>query len=170
MKLSGRTILIVDDKAGDCFLMGRALDRTGFGLTIHFVTHAEEAVAYLNGHGVYAERLLFPYPSLIIADLGMHGGDGFSVLVQLRQNPAPQVVPVLVFSTSDDPNQMRRAYDLGATLYCAKRQNSVDLLPIVSNLFDHCPTGDSSLHRSAGDREIDSAPLGLRILKKGALL
>ena len=150
--------------------MGRALDRTGFGLTIHFVADGEEAVAYLNGQGVYAERLLFPYPSLIIADLGMRGGDGFSVLVQIRQNAAPQVVPGLVFSTSDDPNQMRRAYDLGATLYCAKGQNSVDLLPIVSNLFDHCPTGDSSLHCSVDDREIDAAPLGLRILKNGALL
>ena len=144
MKLSGRTILIVDDKAGDCFYAGRALDRAGFGLTIHFVTDAEEAVAYLNGHGVYAERLLFPYPSLIIADLGMRGGDGLSVLVQLRQNPAPQVVPLLVLSSSDDPNQMRRAYDLGATLYCIKRQNSLDLLPIVYNFFDHYPTCDSS--------------------------
>jgi len=145
MKLSGRTILIVDDNAGDCFFIGRALDRTGFGLTIHFVTDAEEAVAYLNGHGVYAERLLFPYPSLIIADLGMHRGDGFSVLAHLRQNSAPQLVPVLVFSSSDDPNQRRRAYDLGATLYCIKRQNSVDLLPIVYNFFDHCPTCDTSL-------------------------
>src|ERR1041384_3068701 len=145
MKLRGRTILIVDDKAGDCFFMGRALERAGFGLTIHFVTDAEEAVAYLNGRGVYAERLLFPYPSLIIADLGMRGGDGFSVLAQLRQNPAPEVVPVLVFSSSEDPNQMRMAYDLGATLYCIKRQNSVDLLPIVYNFFDHCPRCESSL-------------------------
>lgn len=149
-KLTDRTVLIVDDNADDCFLMGRALDRTGLGLSIHFVTGGEEAVAYLNGDGVYAERLLFPYPSLIITALGMLRGDGFSVLLHLRQNPPSQLLRVPMLSSLDDPDHMRRAYRLGVTLYCVKPQNYLDLLPILSNFFNHPPACDSPLADPVG--------------------
>lgn len=136
MKLIGPTVLIVDDNPDDRFFIARALSRAGLGFSAQSVTSGEEAVAYLDGQGVYAERLLFPYPSLIITDLEMPGGDGFSVLRHLRRKPPAQSLPVLMLSSSDDPNHRRRAYQLGTTLYCVKPQSYTGLLPILSNFFN----------------------------------
>ena len=136
MKLTSRTILIVDDSAQDHFLIARALKRAGLGLSAQSVTSGEEAVAYLEGDGLYAERLIFPYPSLVIIELEMPRGDGFSVLLHLRQNPPCHFLPVLMLSNSDDPSDMRTAYRLGATTYCIKPQNCAGILPILGNFLN----------------------------------
>ena len=82
--LNGQTILIVDDNIDDRFFVGRALKRLATGLGIQFVTGGEEAAAYLDGSGVYADRTRFPYPSFVVTDLVMPDGDGFSVLRRIR--------------------------------------------------------------------------------------
>lgn len=136
MKLTGRTILIIDDSAHGRFLIVRALKHAGLGLSTHCVTGKEETAAYLDGHGVYAERLIFPYPSLVIIELEMPRGDGFSALLHLRQNPPCHLLPVLILSNSDDPGDMRTAYRLGATAYCIKPQNCAGILPILANFLN----------------------------------
>jgi CheY-like chemotaxis protein len=138
-KLTGPTILIVDDKPHDRCLIGPALNRAGLGLAAQSVTGRQETAAYLDGDGVYAERLIFPYPSLIVIELEMPRGDGFSVLLHLRQNPLTQLLPVLMFSSSEDPDHMWTAYRLGATLYCIKPQTCAGLLPILSGFFQCLP-------------------------------
>ena len=146
-KFTYRTVLMVDVGADDGFIVA-AVKRAGLGLLAQSVASEEEAIAYLHGDGIYAERLIFPYPSLLIVQLEVPRGRGFSVLLHLRQNPPSQFLPVLMLSNSDDPGYMRTAYRLGATSYCIKPQNCVGILPILLQLSH--PTVPAELnHRSA---------------------
>lgn len=135
MTLTGQTILIADDNDDDRFLIERALKRAASGLSVQSVASGQEAVAYLNGAGTYADRRLFPYPSFVITDCEMPDGDGFSVLRRLQAS-APAPVRVMMLSSSDDPEHSRRAYGLGASSYCIKPQDATALVPIVSKFLD----------------------------------
>ena len=132
--LNGQTILIVDDNIDDRFFMGRALKRMATGLGIQFVTCGEDAVAYLDGSGVYADRARFPYPSFVVTDLDMPRGDGFSVLRHI-QALAPELMRVMVLSASDDPERIQRAYELGANGFSVKPSDLTALPPIISKFL-----------------------------------
>ena len=135
MKLDVQTILIVEDNDDDRFMIGRALKRMATGLVVQFVASGQQAVAYLDGRGFYADRLRFPYPSFVVTDLAMHEGDGFFVLRHIRA-VAPPLLRTMVLSDWDDPAYVRRAYELGANRFCRKPQGMDALPPIISNFLN----------------------------------
>lgn len=138
MNLTGQTILVVDDNSDDRFFMGRALKRVASELSVQVAASGDEAVAYLDGSGVYANRLLFPYPSFVITDLNMPDGDGFSLLRHIQASTHP-FLRVMMLSSSDDPNHPRQAYGLGASSYCIKPQDPRLLVSIISKFLDPPP-------------------------------
>ena len=135
MKLTGQTILIADDNSDDRFFIERAVKRVADGLSVQFVASGQEAVAYLNGTGAYADRRLFPYPSFVITDCEMPDGDGFSVLRWL-QTSAPAPMRVMMLSSSEDTEHSSRAFGLGANSYVLKPADPNALVSIVSKFLD----------------------------------
>ena len=136
MELTGRTVLIVDDNPDDRFFMGKALERVAPGIVAEYVVSGEEAVAYLKGRGDYADRIHFPYPAFVITDLEMPHGDGFCVLRELQATPGSTFVPVMMLSSSDDPDDVGRAYALGATSYCEKPVGRTALCAVLHAFFN----------------------------------
>jgi len=124
----GLRILLVDDDIDDQFLSQLALEKVlPKGSTVHTVHNGDEAVAYMIGEGKFKNRDQYPFPSLVISDLNMPNGDGFDVLEFLKNNPAWNVVPRLLFSNSADPDDVRTAYMLGASAYHIKPLTKVDM-------------------------------------------
>lgn len=138
MKFAGQTILVVEDNRDDQFFIQRALDRLSSGLSVRFVASGDEAVAYLDGCGVYADRLIFPFPAFVITDLNMLHGDGFSVLSYLQASAFGRT-RVMMLSSSDDPEHRRRAYGLGARCYCVKPQSANAWTPIILRFLNPRP-------------------------------
>lgn len=141
MALLGKTVLVVDDSSDDRFLMGRALRKLGSDLCVQFAASGEEAVAYLEGSGAYADRLHFPYPAFVITGLNMVQGDGFLVLRCVRSK-APAQTPVMMLAEVDEPEHRRRALNLGANSYCIKPQSANGLVPLISTFFMATERGD----------------------------
>jgi CheY-like chemotaxis protein len=112
-----KTILIVDDNEDDCILLERSFRAIGVKGPIQAVSGGFEAIRYLKGEGKYADRTKFAYPTFIITDLKMPDGDGFTVLEHLKQNPDWAIIPTIVMSASDDPDDVKTAYALGASSY-----------------------------------------------------
>lgn len=114
-------ILLADDSIDDQFLVKRALGKVlPAGSLIRTVNSGHRAIAYMAGDGEFSDRERYPFPSLVITDLKMNDGDGFDVLEFLRANPAWSVVPRIVFSSSDDDDDVRSAFLLGASAYHLK--------------------------------------------------
>jgi CheY-like chemotaxis protein len=116
---NGGVILIVEDNGDDATLIRLGFQRAGFANRIQTAASVADGLDYLNGAGRYADRAKFPFPSLVILDHKVPG-DGWPVIEWVRQRPGLILLPVIVFSGSEDPNHRRKALELGANAYHIK--------------------------------------------------
>lgn len=137
MKTKNITILAVDDSPDDQALMTRAFRLNGVTCHISWASGGNEAIAYLNGDGQFADRTRFPYPTFIMTDLKMPDGDGFSILQHLKSKPEWAVIPTVVFSGSADLDDIKRSYMLGAGSYLVKRGNFAEMRRLLKVFYDY---------------------------------
>src|SRR5688500_9122357 len=114
------SVVIAEDSHDDAFLIQRAFKDHGSMRPPHIVNDGAEAIAYIAGEGIYADRMTYPFPNLIILDLKMPRVDGFQVLEWLRDHPDFRVIPTVVWSASSDQRDVKHAYCLGANGYLCK--------------------------------------------------
>lgn len=127
-------ILIVEDSIDDQLLIRRAFDLAGDSAILSTTRDGFEAIEYLQGAGHFADREHHPYPCFILTDLKMSPGDGFAVLDFIRK--AHSSVPVTVFSASQDLDDIKKAYVLGAAGYVVKPQVFNDFCGAIRSIFD----------------------------------
>jgi DNA-binding response OmpR family regulator len=70
-------------------------------------------------------------PQLIILDLGLPAGDGFSVLKNLQQYPALSAIPVIVLTARDPEANEKRTLESGATAFFQKPADNEELLGVI---------------------------------------
>jgi CheY-like chemotaxis protein len=124
-------VLHVDDDSSDILLMQQACRRAGVNLHLHSVNDAESAIAYLSGAGMYADREHHPLPSLILLDLKMPRKSGFDVLNWIRTQKGLRGLPVVIFTASNQEEDIRKAYDTGANSYLVKPVGIHTLIEMV---------------------------------------
>ena len=57
---------------------------------------------------------------LLLLDIKMPRVDGVEVLRQLKSDPQTALVPVIMLTTTDDPREIQRCYELGCSVYITK--------------------------------------------------
>jgi len=118
------TVLLVEDDLNDIFLVKRAFKIAQIPTPLQVVTDGQEAISYLRGDGKYADRKTYPLPHLIVMDIKMPRKTGFEVLEWVKGNSKPlRRIPVVIVSSSDNPSDINRAYELGANAYMVKPVN-----------------------------------------------
>jgi CheY-like chemotaxis protein len=115
-----QTILIVDDSENDIFLLRAAFKKAGFDHALREVHDGEEAIAYFKGDGVYRDRDHYPLPSVVLLDLNMPMKNGFEVLGWARAQPVFKPLSIVILTASGGPEDVERAFDLGADSYLVK--------------------------------------------------
>ena len=113
-------ILLAEDREDEVMLMRRAFTKANFLNPLHVVSNGEEAIAYLQGEGKYANRDEYPLPSLLLLDLKMPRKNGFEVLQWIREQPGLSALRVVVLTASDEIRDVNRAYQLGANSFLVK--------------------------------------------------
>ena len=108
------TILLVEDNPDDAELIAYAFSKAGIGNPIIVVDDGEKAMDYVHGHSAYANRREFPVPGIILLDLKLPRRSGFEVLEAVRATEATRRGPVVVLTSSNQQDDIRRAYDMGA--------------------------------------------------------
>jgi two-component system response regulator len=90
-----------------------------------------------------------PPVDLILLDLNLPDMSGFEVLRLLRAEPKTRTVPVVVLSSSQENDDVRRAYECGANSFVSKSQNpeqmirQLRLLPVYWLDLNRLPATDS---------------------------
>ena len=130
-------VLVADDDENDIKLLRRAFQKAGIDTPIAAVRDGEEAINYLQGDKPYADRDTFPIPALLLLDLKMPRTDGFEVLEWLRQQSGLKQMLVVVMTSSDEPQDIDRAYDLGANSFVKKPSDFTSLTTISQKLHDY---------------------------------
>jgi len=131
-----QTILLVDDSENDLTLMNIAFRKAGLNSPLQVVHNGEEAIAYLAGEGRYADRNEFPLPAVMLLDLNMPMRDGFDVLDWLRKQSRLKRLSTIVLTSSLRPEDVERAFELGAHSYLVKPAALEDLVAMIRCLRD----------------------------------
>ena len=126
-------ILIAEDDADDRFLFKTAFEEKGYKDQIEFVENGIELWKSLENISKQApnERI---YPSFILLDLNMPKKDGREVLREIKQHPEFKKIPVVVFTTTNSENEVKRCYELGANTYVVKPVSFESLLKVVEEI------------------------------------
>lgn len=140
MRKTTPTILVIDDDANDLMLFESAFRAVGAASRVMTAGSGDEAIAYLNGEGKFSDRGAYPYPDFVITDLKMPDGDGFAVLEHFKRNPEWAVIPTVVLSGSQDNDDIKKAYLLGASAYHVKPSSPTALRNLVKSLHDYWHT------------------------------
>src|SRR5690606_6901636 len=125
-------ILIADDDADDRFLLQAAFEENGFNDRLQFVENGVEVMEFLQAKNPNGDPATLP--RFILMDLNMPKKDGREVLGELKQHPEFKNIPVVVFSTTNNEQEMRRCYELGANSYITKPNSFESLLKTVAAL------------------------------------
>jgi len=114
------SILLIEDNSNDAMLLQHAFRAANCTNPLRVVQTEDEAEQYLSGTEQYSDRKQNPLPILIFLDLGLYQGDGLSLLKWIRQQPEVSRIPVIILTASEQPDDVKRAYALGANSYMVK--------------------------------------------------
>ena len=125
-------ILIADDDADDRYLLKVAIEESGINTMAYFVEDGIDVLDFLNRKGKYAHEKL--QPDIILLDLNMPKKDGRQTLKELKENILFKGIPVIIFTTSKSPDDIRSAYLAGANSYITKPSSFDQLTEIVQTI------------------------------------
>jgi DNA-binding response OmpR family regulator len=123
-------MLIVKDNLDDLDLLKRALTRLSVDVEYEVATDGDAAVEALERASDPDEQV----PRVVLLDLKLPRRSGFEILEWMRSASAGQRVPVVVLTSSDNGEDLARAYDLGANSYLVKPVVPAALNAIVKQI------------------------------------
>lgn len=124
-------ILVADDDTDDQFMLKEAFSSLNFDKEIRTVENGEELLDYLSRKGKYSNDASLPFPKLILLDLNMPKIDGRQCLRLIKENPDYCKIPIIIFSTSNNPEDISQSYELGANSYIIKPYSYNELVEII---------------------------------------
>jgi CheY-like chemotaxis protein len=125
-----RVVLAEDDPA-IARLIGIALKRTGIPHDLEIVHDGDGTIAALETPSTVGHLS----PTLLLLDINMPGKNGFDVLEYVKRHPQLRRIPVVIFSNSDRPADVNRAYDLHANAYVRKNTEFADLCHTMDTIL-----------------------------------
>jgi DNA-binding response OmpR family regulator len=116
------TIIMIEDDEGHARLIERNIRRSGVNNMILPFTSGTAAVRYLfGGDGSGLDQT--GKALLILLDLNLPDMSGIDILRRVKENKYLKSTPVVVLTTTDDSQEVKRCYELGCNVYVTKPVN-----------------------------------------------
>jgi CheY-like chemotaxis protein len=106
------TILYADDDSDDCELLVEALERIDPSIECRMANDGKHALEVLNDFD--------DLPDYIFLDVNMPVMDGRDCLMELKKDDRYKEIPVVIYSTTKNANEISDLYELGAVDFLAK--------------------------------------------------
>jgi CheY-like chemotaxis protein len=112
-------ILVADDSEEDRFFLRKALRGHPHFFIVAEVEDGDQVVSYLSGTGEFGNRKKYPFPDVLLLDLGMPCRTGFEILAWLQTNRLYNLL-VVILSGSCLPEDANKSLELGAKAFFKK--------------------------------------------------
>ena len=126
-------ILLGEDDEGHATLVRRNMLRAGIGEGVLHLKDGQAVLDFVRCAGQYENRRPAG-PLLLLLDHKMPRVDGVEVLRQLKADRATAHVPVVMLSTTDDPREVQRCYQLGCSVYVTKPVVYEEFVEVIRRL------------------------------------
>lgn len=126
-------VLLVEDNPGDARLAQEALAENKLALNLHIVRDGEQALAFVNREGEYADA---PTPDLVLLDLNLPRKSGREVLANIKNDAELRRLPVVVLTSSQAEQDILESYNLHANCYIQKPLDFEQFIKVVRNVGD----------------------------------
>jgi len=124
-------ILLVEDSPADILLTREALEHNKLVNAIHVVEDGVQAMDFLYKRGKYASA---PRPDLILLDLNLPRKNGREVLAEVKADPNLKTIPIVVLTTSNDDDDILKAYSLNANCYIVKPVGFENFVKVMQSI------------------------------------
>jgi CheY-like chemotaxis protein len=113
------TVLLAEDDPGHAVLIEKNLRRAGITCEIITVNDGQAAIDFLLKRGSFQDSVLTG-PLLVLLDLNLPVLDGYQVLKNIKQDKNVRRIPIIVLTTTDNPSEVAKCYELGCNAYITK--------------------------------------------------
>ena len=139
--MSTPDIFYVEDDSDFAFLTESALQEVGENLSIKIIDNGKDALQILNELTEAKVK-----PKLILLDLNLPGLSGLDLVKKIREIPFLKYVPVIFFSTSDNPKDIKASLEFGANAYLNKPSGYLNLVSCLKSMHDFWFTKNLALN------------------------
>lgn len=126
-------IVQIEDDPNDVFLFDRAFKKAQVAADLISIQDGEQFIAFLNEREPSAANAA-ALPTLVLLDIKLPRKSGFEVLQWMRAHPVFKRIPVVMLTSSAQPTDVRRAYDLGANGYLVKPMDIDHMIRLLSTI------------------------------------
>lgn len=130
-------LLIVEDSNEDFEAFERFLRQSPLAIPVYRCLDGDQALAFLHHTDRYTDPEIAPRPGLIVLDLNLPGTDGREVLRQIKQDDDLKSVPVVIFTTSNNPQDIEDCYRQGVNSYIIKPMDFSLLKRSIQTLLEY---------------------------------
>lgn len=131
------TLLLVEDSAPDVQIVRRVLRDGGRPLHLAVARDGQEGLDYLLRQGKFQGGADWRRPDLVLTDLNLPRLTGRDLVARLRADPALHGLPVVVWTTSRRPEDVRAAYAAGANSYVEKPRDFARLQAVLQAVLSY---------------------------------
>ena len=130
---TGLDILLVEDNAGDVEMTKRALRTASTPCRVEVASNGSQALDCLHKAGRYEGAVT---PQLILLDINMPMMDGKAFLDRIKVSEDFKTIPVVMFTSSESPRDVRDCYERHANGYVVKPFDGQAYAAAVRKLID----------------------------------
>ena len=110
-------IVMIEDDEGHATLIRKNLKRSGIANEMLHLDDGGKAIEYFFGKDSGSA----PHDkTLVLLDLNLPEIDGYEILRRLKGEERTKMIPVIVLTTTDNPREIDRCYQLGCNVYITK--------------------------------------------------
>lgn len=137
MNRSFNPLLIAEDSDEDFEVLKLLMQQMKVQNPIHRCTNGDKVLDFIYQEGECGDRRSAPLPSAILLDLNLPGTDGREVLEQLKGDRSFKDIPIVIFTTSANPKDIKFCYQNGANGYLIKPVDIDELERIVRAFVEY---------------------------------
>jgi CheY-like chemotaxis protein len=134
-----KKILLVEDNKDDILLIQRAFYKTKLAEKFELIIaeDANQALSYLYDTDISSVSQQGKIPMILLLDLNLPRINGFEVLQRIRSNDKTKLIPVIVFTSSKEDQDITKAYVLGANSYVRKPIDSGKFTSVLQQIVTY---------------------------------
>ena len=134
-----KKILLIEDSRDDILLIQRAFNKTKLTERFELIVAQDgnQALSYLYDTDISLVTQQAKIPMILLLDLNLPKMNGFEILQRIRSNDKIKLIPVIVFSSSKEDQDITKSYLLGANSYVRKPIDSGKFTSVLQQIVSY---------------------------------